>query len=86
MTTEMPTSAELDAHFHRFRSDARYLNSIWTEVKKDYPDQYVAVYDGEIVATHRNLKKLIAALKGKGLPPNHTHIRFAHSKPRVLVV
>ncbi len=86
MTTEMPTREELDAHFHRFGRDVDYLNSIWAQVKKDYPDQYVAVYEGEIVANHRTLEKVLATLKTKGFPPNHTLVRFAARKPRKLIL
>ena len=86
MTIEIPNREELDAHFYRFGRDVDYLNSIWAQVKKDYPDQYVAVYGGEIVANHRTLKKILAMLKTKGFPPNHTLIRFASKKPRRMIL
>lgn len=86
MTTEIPNREELDAHFYRFGRDVDYLNSIWAQVKKDYPDQYVAVYDGEIVASHRELEKVVATLKSKGFPPNHTLVRFASRKPLKLIL
>ncbi|MCY4447507.1 MAG: DUF5678 domain-containing protein [Chloroflexi bacterium] len=86
MTTETPTREELDAHFDRFGRDVDYLNSIWAQVKRDYPDQYVAVYDGEIVANHRTLKKVLGTLKTKGFLPNYTLVRFAAKKPRKLIL
>ena len=82
MTIEIPNRKELDAHFRQFCVDSDYLNSIWAQVRKDYPDQYVAVYGEQIVATNANLKKLLIALKDKGIPSNHTAVRFASKKRR----
>lgn len=86
MTIEIPNREELDAHFRQFCIDSDYLNSIWAQVKKDYPDQYVAVYKGQIVATHKNLKKLLAMMDDKDVPANHAAVRFAAKKPRKLIL
>ncbi|MDE2838367.1 MAG: DUF5678 domain-containing protein [Chloroflexota bacterium] len=86
MTIEIPNREELDAHFRQFCIDSDYLNSIWPQVKKDYPDQYVAVYKGEIVATHKKLKRLLAIMNEKDVPPNYAAVRFAASKPRKLIL
>ena len=86
MTIDIPNREELDAHFHQFSRDVDYFNSIWRQVRKDYPDQYVAVYGGEIVASHANLKRVLAALKAKAIPSNHTVVRFASKKPRRLIL
>ena len=86
MTIEIPNREEWDAHCRRFGRDVDYLNSIWAEVRKRYPDQYVAVYEGEIVANHRRLKNVLATLEDKGLPKGHTLVRFASKKPRRMIL
>lgn len=86
MTIEIPNREELDAHFYQFGRDVDYFNSIWQQVKKDYPEQYVAVYRGEIVATHAKLKKLLAVLEGKGVSGKHAVVRFVRSKNRPLIL
>ena len=86
MTIEIPNREELDAHFRQFSKDVDYFNSIWAQVKKDYPDQYVAVYQEQIVATHKKLKNLLAVLKDNGIPANHAAVRFAAKKSRRLIL
>ena len=86
MTTEIPTREELDAHFHQFGRDVDYFNSIWAQVKKDFPEQYVAVYEGEIVATHAKIKKLLAVLEGKGISGRHAVVRFVRSNNKPLIL
>ena len=86
MAIEIPNREELNAHFYQFCKDSDYLNSIWAQVRKDYPDHYVAVYGGAVVATHANLKRLVATLREQGIPSNHTAIRFVSKKPRRLIL
>ena len=86
MTTESPTSSELAAHHRRFRRDIGYFNSIWPQVRKKYPDQYVAVYEEQVVANHGTLKKVLATPDDRGFPKNHTVIRFASKKPRRMIL
>lgn len=86
MAIEIPNREELDAHLLQFGRDVDYFNSIWAQTRKDYPDQYVAVYKGQIVATHKKLEKLLAMMDDKDVPANHAVVRFAASKrkPRIL--
>lgn len=86
MTTEIPNREELDAHFYQFGRDVDYFNSIWRQVRQEYPEQYIAVYKGEIVAKHANLKKLLAALDAKGISGRHAVVRFTRSKDRPLIL
>ena len=65
MTTESIPSFDLATHT-QFREDGDYLSSIWPQVRKKYPDSYVAVYKGTIVATHKTLKGVLKEMDNKG--------------------
>lgn len=86
MTTGSPTRSELDARHLQFCTDSDYLNSIWPQVREKYQDEYVAVYRGKIVAEHADLKQVLIVLKEKGVPSNHTVIRFVSKKPRRMIL
>lgn len=51
------------------------------ELLAKYPDQFVAVHKGEIIATNSNLRQLIRDVKVKGLNPGQVWVRFLASNP-----
>ena len=79
-TTDDPDIDQLT--FQQFCEDSDYLNSIWPQVRKEYPDRFVAVYKGEIVAEHETLDGVLAEMDGKGVPKNHAVLRYVSNKPR----
>ena len=72
--------------FLQYCEDSDYLNSILPQMRKEHPDQFVAVYKGEIVATHKTLKGVIAAMDAKGVPKNHSALRYVSKKPRRMIL
>ena len=85
MTAESIPSFDLATHL-QFREDGNYLSSIWPQVRKKYPDSYVAVYKGAIVATHKTLKGVLKEMDNKSVPKNHAVLRYASKKPRRLIL
>lgn len=47
-----------------------------------YPDQFVAVHDGKVVATGTDLLALTDELKTKGIEPQAAWVRFMTADPR----
>ena len=85
MTTESIPSFDMATHT-QFREDGDYLNSIWPQMRKKYPDSYVAAYKGAIVATHKTLKGVLKEMDDKSVPKNHAVLRYASKKPRRLIL
>ena len=85
MTTESIPAPDLAA-FRQFCADGDYLSAIWAQVRKEYPDRYVAAYKGEVVASHKTLKGVLAQMDEKGVPKNHAVLRYVSSKPRRMVL
>jgi hypothetical protein len=48
---------------------------------EQYPDQFVAVKDGTVVATGANLDQLLARLEGRGLEPTQVWLRYFDAHP-----
>jgi hypothetical protein len=46
----------------KFKQNERYLENNYTELEKRYCDKFVAVDDGQIIATNERIEKLIKEL------------------------
>jgi hypothetical protein len=61
-------------------------DAFWREHYNDYleqyPEQFVAVSAGKVVATDSDLKQLLRILDKKGLEPRGVWIRFVTADPR----
>ncbi|MBI4495105.1 MAG: hypothetical protein HY690_20210 [Chloroflexi bacterium] len=57
----------------------------WREHRQDlleaYPDQFVAVYQGSVIAAASDWETLEACLQARGLDPSRVWIRFVTDKP-----
>ena len=63
------TYGGLDWESHeQFRTDVAYFNAHWDEIRRTYPNCHVAVYKEEVVGADADLKKLLKALREKGVP------------------
>lgn len=48
-----------------FEKDMDWISKRYTELANKYPEEYVAVYDGEVVGHSSDLNKLMGHLKKK---------------------
>ena len=85
MTTESIPAPDLAA-FRHFCADVEYLDSRWDQVAEAYPDSYVAVYQGEVVAVSRTLDEVLAELDDKAVPRAFTVLQYVSSKPALWIV
>ena len=85
MTTQSVPGMDWPA-FLQFCEDGAYLTSIWAQVREEYPDRFVAVYKGEVVAAHKTLKGVLAEMDGRGVPKNQAVLRYVSGKPRRMIL
>jgi hypothetical protein len=57
----------------RFTRDGLYLDQHRQELLERYPDQWVAVYNQEVVGAAKDPKQLVRQLKRRGIPPGETY-------------
>ncbi|MDE2836517.1 MAG: DUF5678 domain-containing protein [Chloroflexota bacterium] len=77
---------DLDMHHLRFCADSEYFNSIWPDVRRKYPDKYVALFRREVVASNAKLERVLEELRDQDLPANHIVIRFVSRNPRRMIL
>ena len=65
----------------QFRVDCEWTSSHYRELQGQYPRCWVAVYQGQVVATNkRDQASLIRTLQSKGLPLEQVLVRYIHAK------
>ena len=69
-----------------FDEDIQFANENAREFRRLYPDQWVAVYDKQVVGADEDLRRLLKGLKARRYPPGKSLIRRMETNPMVLRV
>lgn len=74
----------------RARAAAEAEDAYWREhygeYLEQYPDQFVAVVGGRVVAATPDLRHLVGILEGKGLDVRDAWVRYIAATPRYLAL
>jgi len=74
--------ARLTRAWRLFDIEAKALNRHYRAWTKRYPDQFIAVHDGRVVAASPDPEALLRTLTERGLRPTQVLIRFMAKEPR----
>jgi hypothetical protein len=80
------TTMELLKGLNEFSSDMDWLDSQLDQLRKKYPNKYVAVKDHKVVGASSDLQDLIQNLKKKKLSPNEIPVEFISKVPPRLIL
>ena len=75
MTTDYYDTAEYAERARRFREDSLYFNEREEEFARQYPDQWVAVYNKQFAGADKDLRRLMKDLRESGYPAIDAVIR-----------
>ena len=81
----VPTD-DIKAEMRHFKRDALFFNDNAREIRRLHPDQWVAVYDKQVVGADEDLRRLLKGLKARGYPPGKSLIRRMETNPMNLIV
>ena len=85
-TPVMLDEAAISRKRDEFRRNTDYLESNYAELVKQYPNQWVAIHEGSIVAVGTALKSVQRKLDRKGIGRSNAIIEFLDKEPRILIV
>ncbi len=85
MTTERVPGPDLTEHL-QFCADVDFLESDWDQMVEDYPDCFIAVYHGDVVATGSILADVLAELDQLNVPRRLAAIEYAASNPKRMIL
>jgi hypothetical protein len=69
-----------------FKKQARLFSAHRPRLIDRYQKQWVAVYDGEVKAQARTLPGVLKQIDAKGLPREHTLIRYIDKNVRTFIL
>ena len=76
---------EHEAEMAQFHRDSQYYAAHWEELLAQYPEQWVAIYNEQVVGTSTNFKQLLIDLKEAGIPAGWTVITNPAMEQEVLI-
>lgn len=77
---------QVDSELATFRKDARVLSSKRERLLRKYPQQWIAVYEGQVAAHATTLADLISMMRDLGIPRGRAVVRFITSNPRKMIL
>lgn len=80
------TPKQIDRQLRTFSRAARLLSSDHPRLIEKHPKEWVGLYDGEVSATAKTFRELVAKLKKRGLSPNDAIIRYIDTSGRMLIL
>ncbi len=77
---------QVQRDLERFAADRLYFEEHRDELLEQYPEQWVAVYNQQVVGAAKEPKQLVRQLERKGVPPGETYWGWLSSKEELLIV
>lgn len=81
-----PDDDRVAAGFQHAEAEQKFWEKHRDELSQKYPDQFVAVVDGAVIATATDLQQLLYALRTKSVDPPMAWVRFMASRPRQMIL
>ena len=77
---------ELQAELQRFKRDTQYYEAHREELLTQYPDQWVAVFDQQVVGAAPDFEQLLAMLEQSSIPAEPVLIEHVTRKEELLIL
>ena len=81
----VPTD-DLKVEMRHFNEDIQFVNDNAREIRRLHPDQWVAVYDKQVVGADEDFRLLMKDLKALGYPLKCLLVRRVEINPMNLIV
>jgi Family of unknown function (DUF5678) len=77
---------ELQAELQRFKRDTQYYEAHREELLTQYPEQWVAIFNQQVVGAAPDFEQLLALLEQSGIPAERTLIEHVTRKEELLIL
>ncbi len=77
---------EPQKQLERFKRDRQYYEAHRVELLEHYPDQWVTIYNEQVVAASPDLHELILKKKAKGVPAGQGLVEYVTTKDDVFIL
>ncbi len=86
MTIAAPDRDKILDAWKKADEEQAFWSSRYGELLERYPDRFVAVVNGAVVAADPDIERLIRMIEGQGLELTEVWIRFVTTNPRGLML
>ncbi|MBA7692571.1 hypothetical protein ES703_101138 [subsurface metagenome] len=83
---EKRTGGKEAGEFKRYIGDRQFLESLREELLNKYPEQWVAIYTRELVASAKSLPMLVKLLEQRRITPSKAAIDFLTSRKMAMIL
>jgi hypothetical protein len=77
---------ELQEELQRFKRDTQYYESHREGLLTQYPEQWVAIFNQQVVGAAPDFEQLLAMLEQNGIPVERTLIEHVTRKEELLIL
>ena len=74
------------AELRRFQQDTDYLRTHWDDLLERYPEQWIAIYNREVVGVAPDFDRILGELKKCGVPIGRARIEHMTRHDDVLIL
>ena len=85
MTATIPGLEDARDAWEAADAELNFWRDHYADLVQQYPDQFVAVRDGTVVARNPDLLQVVQSLKHQGIDPTRVWLRFLTTDPRRLM-
>ncbi len=86
ITNQMGGPRKIKEDFRRFSNSMKRLHDERTELTAQYPDQWIAIYDGEIQAVAVSFQALLQVMDEREIPRGESVVELMSTNPTVLIL
>lgn len=77
---------EAQAELKRFKKDTAYLDTHYEELLEKYPEQWVAIYNQQVVGAAPDFDELLTELQEVGIPIERAVVEHLTGQEEVLIL
>lgn len=86
MAANTPDFDEAREAWDAAEREQNFWRDHYGDLLQQYPDHFVAVRDGHVIAANPDLQRLLRKLKHHGVEPTQVWLRFLATDPRRLML
>ena len=77
---------QVQAELQQFKKDTAYYEAHHEELLKKYPEQWVAIFDQQVVGASPDYEKLFDDLQAKGYSVGHVLVEYLTTHDELLIL
>jgi hypothetical protein len=74
------------AELQRFHRDVEYYEDHWEQLLEQYPEQWVAILNEQVVGADPDADRLLTMLRERGIPTEEAFVGYLTNKDEELIL